>query len=66
LEIGFVFESFGITERLRIFNPKPAVVPERQAVKKPLFSNKIFKFHDTTIQIKPSEKALFLSTNLVW
>lgn len=27
---------------------------DRQAVKKPLFSIKIFKFHDTTIQIKPS------------
>ena len=26
---GFVFGSFGITERLRIFYPKPAVVPER-------------------------------------
>ena len=27
----FVFGSFGITGRLRIFNPKPAVVPRRCA-----------------------------------
>jgi len=34
--------------------PKPAVVPERQAVKKPLFYTKIFKFQSATSQIKPS------------
>jgi hypothetical protein len=39
--------------------PKPAVVPERQAVKKPLFFLKIRKFYNPAIQIKPSKKALF-------
>ncbi|MDI6050812.1 hypothetical protein QLS31_13335, partial [Flavobacterium sp. XS2P24] len=37
-----------------------AEAQERQAVKKPLFSNIIFKFHDTTIQIRPFKKPLFL------
>ena len=39
---------------------------ERQAVKKPPFSIKTFKFHDTTIQIKPSEMALFLGYKFHW
>jgi hypothetical protein len=41
---------------------KPAVVPERQAVKKPLFFLKIRKFYNSAIQIKPSKKALFLGS----
>ena len=55
-----------LTEKTRIFNPKPRVAPERQAVKKPHFSIISLKINDTTIQIKPSEKALFLGYKFHW
>jgi hypothetical protein len=53
--------KFGLTERLRIFNPSLRVTRERQAVKKPLFPIEIFKLSYSTIQIKPFKKVLFLS-----
>ena len=49
-----------VTENTRLRSSQPRKAWERQAVKKPLFSNIIFKFHDATIQIKPFKKALFL------
>jgi hypothetical protein len=53
-------ENLSLTEKYRLFIPQPRQAPERQAVKKPLFSIKVIKIYNTTIQIKPSEKVLFL------
>ena len=37
LKMVLYLENLCLTEKPRIFNPKPRVAPERQAVKKPLF-----------------------------
>ena len=46
--------------------PALRVAAKRQAVKKPHFSIISLKINDTTIQIKPSEKALFLGYKFHW
>ena len=56
-----VAESFVLRINISGKNPAHRKSAKRQAVKKPLFSNIIFKFHDATIQIKPSKKVLFSS-----
>ena len=66
LKMVLYLENLCLTEKPRIFNPKPRVVPERQAVKKPHFSIIPLKINDTTIQIKPYEKALFLGCKFHW
>jgi hypothetical protein len=49
-----------LTEKSRIFILQPRQAPERQAVKKPRFSVKTFKFYPARIQIKPYTEPLFL------
>ena len=55
----FVSSSL-VADSFVLRNRQLLVAAKRQAVKKPLFSNIIFKFHDATIQIKPFKKVLFL------
>ncbi|MDI6051095.1 hypothetical protein QLS31_14800, partial [Flavobacterium sp. XS2P24] len=60
METIIFITSFFLAENTQFQSRERLEASGRQAVKKPLFSNIIFKFHDTTIQIRPFKKPLFL------
>ena len=57
-------EDLCLTEKPRIFNPKPRVAPERQAVKKPFFHLNFPYFPIATTQIEPFKKAVFFRLHI--